>query len=138
MNPRKLSVVQTDVDALADIVGKVVENKLQDREDKQVKKDQINKTLKRDTMRDEKKKTIKEEKAVKGEKVSDSHTHSCPTCKANLKDTGMNFEVCEGCGDKVVTFKKDQKLLVCSGCGNVVSSSDTKCPNCDSTKAHWS
>lgn len=133
MNKRKLNIVGTEVGELTDTIGKVVENVLQDREDKQVKKEQINKALKRDTMVSEKKKTVKNE-------TSDSHseTHSCPTCKANLKDTGKNFEVCEGCGDTVVTFKKDQKMLICSSCGNVVSSSDAQCPNCGSKKAHWS
>lgn len=136
MNKRKLSVVGTDVDELANIVGDVVNKKLQENEDKEIKKKQINKILKKDVMLDEKKQLDKKEKIVT-EKKSEKHEHNCPSCQAALKSTGKNYEICEGCGDTVVTFKKNQKMLVCSDCGNVVSQSDPKCPNCGSTKAHY-
>lgn len=124
MNKRKLNMVGTDVDELKNVIGDVVDDRLQAQADKEVKKQHINKALKKDVILEEKAKI-------------DKHAHSCPTCHGKLKDDGKNFEVCEGCGDTVVTFKKDEKILVCSSCGNAVSQSSTKCPNCGSTKAHW-
>lgn len=130
MNPRKLNVVRTDVNDLTDIVSKVVDDRFKVRDDKRTKERQIDKVLKRDVMLDEKKKLDKTGKSSK-------HVHTCPSCQAKLKSDGKNYEVCEGCGDTVVTFKKDEKILVCSSCGNAVSQSSPKCSNCGSTKAHW-
>jgi len=145
MAKKILRVVGTDVEELKNIVSEVVDNRLQDQDNRKKKEEHINKILKKDEMLREKRETpvveiLKPEIPIV--ETPKKHEHSCPSCKSSFKKIADDFEICTDCGTTDLKIKKGQKLAICNNCGGLIPESfigtKNNCPHCDSNAgAHW-
>ncbi|MBU0598944.1 hypothetical protein KKF61_08240 [Patescibacteria group bacterium] len=159
MGKPKLQMVQTDMEAIKNIVNEAIKgtqvtpdvikniaeettkNVLKEQKEITLKQEHVNKLLKKDTMLKDKRE--QEFKKVQ-EKTEKEHVHnkdSCPNCQSNVKNLGDGVHICEGENCGVAILDKAAKFVVCDDCESPIPESfvGTKktCPRCGGTGAHY-